>query len=53
MFKKYASNILIDLSNECIIRSLSSNNPDEKDLYRKISNKIEMILFKLGVEQPL
>jgi hypothetical protein len=48
MFNKFASNILQDVYNECIFRSLSCKNEEDSVLYKKIAEKIYYVMEKLG-----
>jgi hypothetical protein len=47
MFKKFASNILTDLSDECIVKALLSQNSEDSELYNKIALKINNIVKSL------
>lgn len=51
MFKKYASNVLQDLSNECLLKSLASKDLEVSEVYQNISRKIDWMVRKLGVEE--
>lgn len=51
MFKKFASNILTDLSDECIVKALLSQNSEDSELYNKIALKINNIVKSLASTQ--
>jgi hypothetical protein len=51
MFKKYAYNVLQDLSNECLLKSLASKDLEVSEVYQNISRKIDWMVRKLGVEE--
>lgn len=53
MFLKYASNLLQDISDECMLKSFSCNNEEDSKLYRSISQRIDRLLTKIGVEEAV
>jgi len=50
MFYKYASLILQEISDECMIKSFTSGNVDDSNMYRKIAGKVDRLLQRIGVE---
>jgi hypothetical protein len=50
MFLKYASNILQNISNECMLKSFACRDEDAADLYRNISSRIDGIVRRITVE---
>ncbi len=53
MFLKYASNLLQDLSNECMLKSFACKNEEDTKLYQNISRKIDWIITRIGVEEAV
>jgi len=53
MLNKYASQVLEDLSNECLLKSLASTDEKEKKAYAAISDRIGSAIRKLKVEKAL
>lgn len=51
MFLKYASSLLRDISNECMLKSFSCSNEDDLKLYRDISHRIDWLITRIGVEE--
>ena len=51
MFLKYASNILQDLSTECMLKSLATSNEDDAEMLRSISVRLDGLVRKMGVEE--
>jgi hypothetical protein len=52
MFYKYASLILQEISDECMIKSFTSGNVDDSNMYRKIAGKVDALIQRIGVETP-
>jgi hypothetical protein len=50
MFKKFASNILQDLSDECHLKSFVAKHPEDQEMYRSIAERIDLVIKKLAVE---
>lgn len=50
MFYKYASLILQEISDECMIKSFTSGNVDDSNMYRKIAGKVDRLIQRIGVE---
>jgi hypothetical protein len=53
MFAKYASNLLQNVSNECMLRSFACADDDAAALYRNISSRIDGLIRRIGVENIL
>ena len=51
MFYKFASNVLIDISDKCLLKSFSSSDKEVSEMYRGISNRINGLLMRMGVEE--
>lgn len=51
MFYKYASNILKDLSDKCLLKSFACGNEDDAKMYKSISERIDTLIGKIGVER--
>ncbi len=51
MFLKYASNILQDISDECMLKSFSCKNEEDAELYRDVSRRIDWLITRIGVEE--
>ena len=51
MFYKFASNILRDIADKCLLKSFASSDNDVAEMYRGISNRIEGLLSRMGVEE--
>ena len=52
MFYRYASNLLKNISNECMLKSFASKDEDISSMYNKIAIKIENLIRRMGVESP-
>ena len=50
MFAKYASNLLQNISNECMLRSFACRDDEDAALYRNIANRIDGLIRRIGVE---
>jgi hypothetical protein len=50
MFAKYASNLLQNISNECMLKSFACEDDEEAALYRNISSRIDGLIRRIGVE---
>lgn len=50
MFFKYASNILQNISNECMLKSFACADGEKASLYRNISDRIEGLISRIRVE---
>jgi hypothetical protein len=53
MFLKYASNLLQDISDECMLKSFACNNEEDSKLYRSISQRIDRLITRIGVEESV
>lgn len=53
MFFKYASNILQDLSDECMLKSFSCENQEDAKLYKSIARRVDWLITQIGVEESL
>ena len=51
MFNKFASNVLQDISDECMLKSFACADEEKAELYRSVSSRIDWVIGKLGVEQ--
>lgn len=51
MFLKYASNILQDISDECMLKSFACQNDDDAKLYCDVSRRIDWLITRIGVEE--
>lgn len=50
MFFKYASNLLQNISNECMLRSFACEDDEAAALYRNIASRIDGLIRRIGVE---
>jgi len=50
MFAKYASNLLQNISNECMLKSFACEDDEAAALYRSISSRIDGLIRRIGVE---
>jgi hypothetical protein len=50
MFFKYASNLLQNISNECMLKSFACEDDDAAALYRNISSRIDGLIRRIRVE---
>jgi hypothetical protein len=50
MFFKYASNLLQNIANECLLKSFACKDDEVADLYRNISNRLNGLVLRMGVE---
>lgn len=50
MFFKYASNLLQNISNECMLKSFACKDEDDVVMYRNISSRIDRLIRRIGVE---
>lgn len=50
MIFKYASNLLQNISNECILKSFACKDDELAGLYRSISSRIDGLILRIGVE---
>lgn len=53
MFLKFASNILQEVSDECVLKSFSSPNEEDREMYKNIANRIDWLIRRIGVEEAL
>lgn len=53
MFFKYASNILNDIHDRCLLKSFATKNEDDAVLYRKIAHNIKLCANMISVEEKL
>lgn len=53
MFFKYASNLLQDLSNDCLLKSFACKNEEDSKLYLDISRRIDRLITRIGVEKTV
>jgi hypothetical protein len=53
MFLKYASNILQDISDECVLKSFACQNNEDAKLYSNIARRIDLLLTRIEVEEAL
>jgi DNA-binding PadR family transcriptional regulator len=44
MFAKFASNILNDLSNECLVKSLVEPSEENRQIYANLAKKIDWLV---------
>ena len=51
MFYKFASNILRDIADKCLLKSFATSDKDVAEMYSGISNRIEGLLARMGVEE--
>ena len=51
MFYKYASNVLQELSDECMLRSYGCKNSNDAELFKSISHRIDWVITKIAVEK--
>ena len=51
MFFKYASNILQEVSYECMLKSFACENTEDAKMYRSIAHRIDKLIGKLAVEE--
>lgn len=50
MFFKYASNLLQNISNECMLKSFACEDDEIASLYRSIAGRIDGLIRRIGVE---
>jgi hypothetical protein len=50
MFAKYASNLLQNIYNECMLRSFACRDDEAAALYRNIASRIGRVIRRIGVE---
>jgi len=50
MFFKYASNLLQNVSNECMLKSFACEDDEIASLYRSIASRIDGLIRRIGVE---
>ena len=50
MFFKYASNLLQNISNECMLRSFACKDDEAASLYRNIASRIDGLIRRIVVE---
>jgi len=50
MFFKYASNLLQNISNECMLKSFACKDDEAATLYRNIASRIDRLIRRIGVE---
>jgi len=53
MFRKFASNILKEVSDECVLKSFSCRNEEDREIYKNIANRIDWLVRRIGVEEAL
>lgn len=53
MFFKYASNLLQDLSNDCLLKSFACKNEEDSKLYLDISRRIDRLITRIVVEKTV
>ena len=53
MFFKYASNILQEVSDECMLKSFSCENQEDARLYKSIAQRVDWLITQIGVEESL
>lgn len=51
MFFKYASNILQEISDECMLKSFSCTNAEDASLYKKIAERIDALILRMAKEE--
>ena len=50
MFFKYASNLLQNISNECMLKSFACKDEEMSAMYRNISSRIDGLIRRMKVE---
>lgn len=50
MFSKYASNLLQNIHDECMLKSFSCTDDGLASIYRSISDKIDGLIRRIRVE---
>ena len=50
MFFKYASNLLQNISNECMLKSFACKDEEVSVMYRNIANRIDGLIRRMKVE---
>ena len=50
MFLKYASNLLQNISNECMLKSFACKDEAAIAMYRSIASRIDNLIRRIGVE---
>jgi hypothetical protein len=53
MFLKYASNLLQDLSNDCMLKSFACKNEEDSLMYRDVARRVDWLIARIGVEESL
>lgn len=53
MFLKYASNLLQDISDDCMLKSFACQNDEDSKLYCDISRRIDWLITRIGVEEAM
>ncbi len=51
MFHKFASNILQDIADECMLKSFACKDDVQAELYRSVSSRLDWVVSKLAVEE--
>ena len=51
MFLKYASNVLQEVSDECMLKSFACKDPEVARVYESIATRIDWLIAKIGVEE--
>ena len=51
MFFKFASNILQEISDECMLKAFACENQDIARIYEGISNRLDWLIARIGVEE--
>jgi hypothetical protein len=53
MFFKYASSVLQEISDECMLKSFACENREIARIYEGISSRIDWIITRIGVEEKV
>jgi hypothetical protein len=53
MFFKFASNLLQDISDECMLKSFACVSREDAEMYRSIASRIDWLIRRIGVEEKL
>lgn len=50
MFFKYATNVLQEISDECMLKAVGCKDPKEAYRYRNIARRIDNVINRMAVE---
>lgn len=53
MFFKYASNVLQEISDECMLKSVMCKDSKEAYRYRNIARRIDHVINRIAVEERI